>query len=235
MSFPSIQLLYIHSLLLLKFKVSYSSVIIVTNTCIHTLINMFCLVDFSIAYTSMCSGPTAWYWLIHHRPWSTSVVMGPVVIQHSVLLTGFWSQSPLPLPSAHTAFSFGSVSPPVWWWPPAVRHSPDFSFPAHLCALSIHSVLSLSCLRLSTGLCVLQPVLALCPYVRSAPDSAGIQWIHAWIDEERNWVAQWSTSFPLTWRTLSSFSTRKKNQDSRRIKDIVIHLLFMYHCPEYHS
>lgn len=44
------QLLCVYSLQLLKFMVSYSSVIIITHTCIHTLINMFCLLDFSVAY-----------------------------------------------------------------------------------------------------------------------------------------------------------------------------------------
>lgn len=111
MSFPSIQRLCVHPLQLLKFMVSYSSVIIVTYTCIHTLITMFCLIDFSVAYTSMCLGPTAWYWLVHHSL-EAPLVMGPsgdpaLSFAHRLL------EAPLPLPSAHIAFSFGSVSPSV--------------------------------------------------------------------------------------------------------------------------
>lgn len=99
------------SLQLLKFMVSYSLVIIVTYTCIHTLITMFCLIDFSVAYTSMCLGPTAWYWLVHHSL-EARLVMGPsgdpaLSFAHRLL------EAPLPLPSAHIAFSFGSVSPSV--------------------------------------------------------------------------------------------------------------------------
>lgn len=226
------------SLQLLKFMVSYSSVIIVTYTCIHTLITMFCLIDFSVAYTSMCLGPTAWYWLVHHSLEAPLWLWGPVVIQHSVLPTGFWR--------------------PLCLCPQLILLSPSAVFPhqcdlvtircktqpwhflpwPHLCALRAFTAFYLWVVCPSLLDCALfSPFPLSVSCVRSAPDSKR-EYSKYMCESMRKETERHSEAPAFHWRGehCLRFSTKRKNQeDSRRIKDIIIHLLFLCHCPEYHS
>lgn len=238
MSFPSIQLLCVHPLQLLKFMVSYSSVIIVPYTCIHTLITMFCLIDFSVAYTSMCLGPTAWYWLI-------------TALKHPCGYGAQWWSSTQFCPQAFggpSAFALSSycfllrecfpIS--VTWWPSAVRHSPDISFPGPLFVLSEHSQHFISELYALLYWIVRSSALSLslCPVSGQHRTQSGST-VNTRVNRSMRKEAEWHSEAPaFHWRGehCLRFSTKRKNQeDSRRIKDIIIHLLFLCHCPEYHS
>lgn len=202
----------------------------------HTL--RICWVDFSVACMSMYLGPMLGM-IVDHRAWSTSVVMGPVVIQHSVFLTAL--KSPLLLHSLSSyCFLLQECFPTsATWWP---LLSADPAFPSPVFVLAAHSqhfiselyVFLCSIVNSSKGGTFSLISVSLC--LVSTWLKAGVQWIHTWIDEKRNRVAQWCPGCVLMWRALSRFFPQEKSQkDSRRIKDIVIHLLFFVWVPEYHS
>lgn len=139
MSFPSIQrLLCVHPLQLLKFMVSYSSVIIVTYTCIHTLITMFCLIDFSVALYIYVFRANCLVLARSSQPWSTSGYGAQWWSSTQFCPQAFGGPSAFALSSY--CFLLRQCFPiSVTWWPSAVRHGPDISFPDPIFVLSEHS------------------------------------------------------------------------------------------------
>lgn len=158
--------------------------------------------------------------------------------------------SPLPLLSAHFAFPIRSAAPPVWSSDHPLDTTPDISFPSPIFVSLEYSqqFISVVC---STGLFVNSSkgapfLLSLCPCVCSAPDSKQVYsgYPLEQMREEAQWlfgdwcIAHWGISFsgfPL--RTLSTFFffflSRKKNlEESRKTKNVIIHLLFFVSWPQ---